>query len=73
VGQKPQYVIRIDGGYYSRQHAWRIVEQALATRMDHKKARAVRGHLKRLGFAAAVEPACSSSAVSDTDDPNPGD
>jgi hypothetical protein len=41
----------------TRGHAWKTVDRTLATKMDHKKARAARGRLKRLGYAAIVEPA----------------
>jgi hypothetical protein len=73
MGQKPQYVIRINGGYYSSSNAWKTVDRALATRMDHKAARAMRGRLKRLGYAATVEPACNGfPATLATDGPTSG-
>lgn len=68
MGQKPQYVIRIDDGYYAGAHAWKAVGRALATEMDHREARAMRGRLRRLGYAATVEPACGPITTPAADD-----
>lgn len=54
---KPQFIVKIDGGYYSDSTAWKTVDRDQATRMDHKEAYKVRGRLKRLRYTASVEPA----------------
>lgn len=69
---KPQYVVRIDDGYYSRENAWKPVTRDLATRMGHKEAHATRGRLKRLRYSASVEPADLPDDQAE-DGPNPGD
>jgi hypothetical protein len=71
VGQKPRYVVRIDDGYYASAHAWKAVERALATELYHREARAVRGKLKRLGYAATVEPACGGPCATPATDGHP--
>ena len=55
---KPLFVVRInEEGYYSRNHYWQSVEIKKATWYNHKRANAVCGHARRLGYKnAQVEP-----------------
>ena len=56
----PKYIVRLDStGYYSHDVHWQSVPRNKATRMTHKEARAVMGHLRGRGlrYPSSVEKA----------------